>query len=239
MEDVSASRCVVFGAGGHGRVAADVARAAGFVVAAFLDDAPRPAVDGVPVVEAARFEARPGDVVVLGIGDSKSRRAVFQRMLARGVEVVTVVHPSAVVSASATLGPGTVVMPRVVVNAGASIGIGVILNSGCIVEHDCVLGDFLHVAPRAALGGAVRVGDDAHVGLGACVLQSLASGAGALVGAGAVVIDDVRDGDTVVGNPARVLPPRVGRSPTRSRIVRFPAGVAGRTSTTAVHDRPL
>jgi acetyltransferase-like isoleucine patch superfamily enzyme len=45
----------------------------------------------------------------------------------------------------------------------------------------------------------------AAVGTGAVILPGVTIGAGATVGAGAVVTKDVADGETVVGNPARVV----------------------------------
>jgi acetyltransferase-like isoleucine patch superfamily enzyme len=48
----------------------------------------------------------------------------------------------------------------------------------------------------------------ASIGSGATILGGVRIGAGATVGAGAVVVGDVPAGATVVGNPARILPPR-------------------------------
>jgi acetyltransferase-like isoleucine patch superfamily enzyme len=49
----------------------------------------------------------------------------------------------------------------------------------------------------------------AAVGTGAIILPGVTIGAGATVGAGAVVTKDVADGETVVGNPARPIIPRI------------------------------
>jgi acetyltransferase-like isoleucine patch superfamily enzyme len=49
------------------------------------------------------------------------------------------------------------------------------------------------------------VEDGASIGSGAVLLGGIRIGAGAMVGAGAVVTRDVEAGETVVGNPARVL----------------------------------
>jgi sugar O-acyltransferase (sialic acid O-acetyltransferase NeuD family) len=207
------SGLVVFGAGGHGKVVADVARSVGCVVELFLDD--REELDGssiwdVPVRAWARFLAEsraPGDAA-LGIGDNSARERCAQRLDAAGLALPPLVHPRATVAASARLGPGTIVMAGAIVNPDAELGPGCIVNTGAIVEHDCVLGPWVHISPSAALGGGVRVGVRAHVGLGAVVLPLVAVGADARVGAGAVVRADVRDGDTVVGVPARALPAR-------------------------------
>jgi sugar O-acyltransferase (sialic acid O-acetyltransferase NeuD family) len=203
---------LVFGAGGHGKVVADVGRSAGLVLAGFLDDdSSRDGTTfwGTSVIHWERFlreRARwPGVALGLGIGTNAIREESLQRLRAAGLEVATLVHASAVVAPSATLGEATVVMAGAVVNPDATVGEGSIVNSGAIVEHDCRLGRFVHLSPNAALGGTVRIGDRAHIGLGAVILPGLSVGADVRVGAGAVVNRDVPDGLTVVGVPARPI----------------------------------
>lgn len=57
--------------------------------------------------------------------------------------------------------------------------------------------------PWKVKGGVVE--DDASIGMGALILPGVKIGKGAIVGAGAVVVKSVQAGQTVVGNPARVV----------------------------------
>jgi len=140
-----------------------------------------------------------------GAGDTRPRQQLYERARAAGFDVIDVVHPTAVVSASATVGAGVTMMANAVVNAAATLGENVIVNTGAIIEHDCLVGDHVHVASGARLAGSVQVGDGAHVGLGASVNPGVRIGARAIVGSGAAVVHDVEPGDVVVGVPARVL----------------------------------
>jgi UDP-perosamine 4-acetyltransferase len=140
-----------------------------------------------------------------GASDTNPRRRLFQLARNTGFELVTLVHPSAVVSPSASLGSGTTVLAAAVVNANAQVGENVLVNTGAIVEHDCRVDDHVHVATGARIASAVRVENGAHVGAGATVLQGLKIGTGAVVGAGAVVTHDVDAGSVVAGVPARPL----------------------------------
>jgi sugar O-acyltransferase (sialic acid O-acetyltransferase NeuD family) len=208
-------RVLVIGASGHGKVVADVVRAAGHELAGFVDDDPVRRRDGLwelPVLgweECAALAVGPDrPAIALGIGDNRARERVFERVLSAGFEVLTVVHPSAVIAPRARLGAGAVVMALVAVNPDAEVGEGAILNTGCVVEHDCHVGRFAHLSPNSALGGAVVIGDRTHLGLGAVVLQLVKVGADVRVGAGAAVTRDVPSGLTVVGLPAKPLAPR-------------------------------
>lgn len=200
----------VFGASGHGKVVAFVARAAGWEVAGFVDDDPARLAaggPGLPVWSWAELCRRRGEWpslgVALGVGGNAARQRCAERAAAAGFSLPTLVHPSAVVAPGASLGAGTVVMPLAAVNPDARVGEGAILNTGCVVEHDCVVGPFAHLSPNSALGGGARVGDRSHLGLGAVVLPLVEVGADVRVGAGAVVHRPVGDGATVVGVPAR------------------------------------
>jgi sugar O-acyltransferase (sialic acid O-acetyltransferase NeuD family) len=197
----------VYGAGGHGKVVADILLSLGLPLAGFLDDgfemAGRKILD-LPVLGGIDWllERRAAAAVALGIGNNLARQKVADRLRQRGIDLPAAIHSSAVVAASTTIGAGVVVMAGAVINPDAKIGRGAIINSGAIIEHDVVVGDFAHVSPGAVTGGAVRIGELAHVGLGARILPGISVGPHATVGAGAVVIREVAPGITVAGVPA-------------------------------------
>ena len=201
----------VYGAGGHGKVVADVLRAARRPPAGFLDDSPsrcRVSRLGLPVLDARQWMSRIevcGEIgVALGIGDNRARQEVADLCRSSGFKIVSAVHPAAVLSSAAKIGAGTVVMPLAVVNAHAQVGPGVIINTGAVIEHDCIVGDYAHICPNAVLGGRVRVGPFSFLGLGAAVLPGVSIGSGSIIGAGAVVVRDIPDDVVAMGVPARV-----------------------------------
>lgn len=199
----------VYGAGGHGKVVADIMLASGATVVGFIDDTYTigTIVLGLPVLGngAWLIEQTCPKLVALGIGDNAARKKVAERCLAAGLELLVAVHSSAVVARSVQLGAGTVVMANAVINPDARLGLGVIVNSAAVVEHDVVIGDYSHISPQSAMGGEARIGLLSQLGIGATILPRVSVGSSVIIGAGAVVLHDVPDGHVVAGVPARPL----------------------------------
>lgn len=204
-------RLLILGASGHGKVAGDCARAADlWSELVFFDDRWPTLQDCGPwrvmgTVESLLNQAQPGDQAFVAIGHAETRLDLLQRIASAGIEIATIIHPSAVVSTGATLGTGCLVVAGAVVNIQALVGLGCIINTGATVDHDSVLGDGVHVCPGAHLAGDVQIGRGTWVGVGSTVCQGLRIGRGAMIGAGAVVVEDVADRQTVAGVPARPL----------------------------------
>lgn len=201
---------LVVGAGGHALVSIEVLREAEYsvrgCVASHVGASEGLERLGVPLLSSD--DDLPGlldggTAVFVAVGANEARSRLIQAAVNAGGTLVSAVSPSAVVSASATIGAGALVMPAAVVNAMARVGQGAVVNTAAVVEHECVVGDVAHIATGAVLAGNVEVGEGALIGVGARVLPGRRVGAWATVGAGAVVVRDVPDGVTVVGVPAR------------------------------------
>lgn len=209
-------KVVGVGAGGHARVVIEALRAmGGFEVVGLLDARPElwgTNALGVPVLGGDdRLPALREQGVLYAfngvgsVGRTAARRQVYEMLRRQGFEPVPVIHPSAILSPSISLGQAPIILPGAIIGTGARIGDNVLINTGAIVEHDCRIGDHAHVATGARLAGGVLVGDGAHIGLGACIRQGIRVGRNAIVGMGAVVTKDVPDDVTVIGVPARIV----------------------------------
>lgn len=121
------------------------------------------------------------------------------------MQFATLIHPTANISRTTTIGEGAVVSVGSIVAAHTSIGKHVLINRGAIIGHHAVIEDFANIMPGANIAGNTRIGEGAYIGMGAIVINSLSVGRGAIVGAGAVVTKDVPAFVQVVGNPARIV----------------------------------
>lgn len=212
---VPGPKCVIMGAGGHGRVVLDILLSARkYQPVGFLDSNPAlhgRRMDGLPILGGlsalADLLAQGVTSAVVAIGDNGIRREMAEQIEQAGFELVNAIHPSANLAHNVTLGRNVVIAAGALVCAHCQIGDSVILNTGCIVDHETMIGTAAHVCPGARIAGRVAIGAGAFVGIGATVLQGLRIGCEAVVGGGAVVINDIEPLTTVVGVPARVLHP--------------------------------
>ena len=189
----------IYGASGHGLVVADIARSCGYNKIIYVDD-------GENAYQTFEEMKNNNSIpIALGIGVNTVRKKLFAKLEAAGFEIATLVHTTATVSSSVTIGKGTVVMPHVVINANSTIGNGVILNTSCVIEHENVIEDFVHVSPNVALGGDVSVGELTHIGIGSSVIQCLEIGKNCIVGAGSVVVSSIENNKLCYGNPCKVI----------------------------------
>lgn len=207
-------KLVIWGAGGHARVVADIVQLAGeFEIIAFLEEhsAERHGTHlfGAPIVGGR--ESLPGlrqDGVThafIAIGDCAVRLRLAAIAQEQGFRLALALHPRAIIARDVIMGNGSVVMAGAIVNPGARIGENVIVNTAATVDHDGDIGAGAHIAPGVHLAGDVTVGAGAYLGIGSVVREGIHIGTGAMVGAGSVVVSDIPDRVLAYGVPARVI----------------------------------
>jgi sugar O-acyltransferase (sialic acid O-acetyltransferase NeuD family) len=204
-------RIVIIGAGGHGRVVADIVHAADqYELVGFLDSDPHVhgrRIDGVPVHggvdDLPRLrQSLDIDATIIAIGDNGTRRGLARRTQQAGLRLVNAIHPSASIAFNATIGRNVVIAAGVVVCANCQIGDSVILNTGCIIDHQTMVGEGSHICPGVRVAGRVKIEPGVFVGIGATIVPNVTLGCESIIGAGSVVLDDVPQMATAVGVPA-------------------------------------
>lgn len=125
--------------------------------------------------------------------------------LARGLELINAIHPSALILEDAILHRNIVLHARAVIGYRAELHDGTIVNIGTQLDHHNVVGPCATIDPGVVTAGNVTIGTCAQIHTGAIVKNRIRIGEDAVVGAGAVVIRDVEPATTVVGVPARLL----------------------------------
>lgn len=196
------NKLVIIGAGGHGKVIADIALKNGYTDICFVDDNATGECMGFPIVGTISNIDGLNDGItdfVIAIGGNGLRKMIAETY---DVNWVTLIHPSAHIAVDVSIDAGTVIMASAVVNPSTKIGKHCIINTGAIVEHDNVIEDYVHISPNAALGGTVRIGVRTHIGISATVKNNVAICSDCVIGAGAVVVKNAETSGTYIGVPA-------------------------------------
>jgi len=189
----------IYGASGHGKVVADIAKDNGFKEIIFIDDGDN------KYLTFENIKTQNHIPIALGIGDNFIRNKIFKKLKRFNFNIITLIHSSAIISDNVTILDGSVVMPNVVINTNTKVGKGVILNTSCIIEHDNIIKDFVHISPNVALAGNVKVGKFTHIGIGSSVIQNIQIEKKCIIGAGSVVIKNITKNTKCAGVPAKKI----------------------------------
>lgn len=199
------NRLVIIGAGGHGKVIADIALKSEYTNICFVDDNSKGSCLGFPIIGTTEFLYELNDGMtdfVIAVGNNDIRKKIAEDY---DVHWASLIHPSAQIGINVSIGVGTVVMSGSVINPSAVIGQHCIINTCAIVEHDNIIEDYVHISPNATLGGTVHVGMGTHIGIGVTVKNNINICDNCKIGAGAVVVRNIEEKGTYIGVPVKMI----------------------------------
>ena len=179
---MSKEKLLLVGAGGFGRMAAEMAMLQ--YDCAFVDDGQAVGAEicGVPVAggTADLPELRKEcSLLVVGIGNNQFRSRMYEKAKALGFVFPNIVAPSAYVSPFAEIGCGCVLMQNVCVQNGASVGDGVLLNAGAEIHCDATVGNYALIYTNSVIRTGATVGSFSRIGSNATVCNNAAVPEGA------------------------------------------------------------
>lgn len=195
------SSIIIIGAGGHGKVVAELAELNNYTDISFADDK-WPSLQKIgPWDICSTIDNLPKVAIICGIGNNATRWKIHEKFIQNGAPILK--HPSSVISKYSNIEDGTVVAAGACINPFVDIGRGVIVNTMASIDHDCEIADFAHISPGARLSGNVSIGCRTWIGAGAVIKEGVKIGDDVIVGAGAVVLNDIQSKSTMIGNPAK------------------------------------
>jgi len=201
---------VIIGTGGHAKVIIDIVNIQGkYTVRGCISSTQEKSFCGIPIIgsdESSRqiIDQYGVNKAFIAIGDNAKRKNLSEYYVKLGFELVTLIHPSAVVSNTAIIGDGVVLMPGVVINTHAKIMHGSIINTNTSIDHDCIIESYVHIGPTSGLAGNVTVREGTFLGIGSTVIPKITIGSWCVSGAGSVIVSDVPDNVLLYGVPARI-----------------------------------
>lgn len=151
------------------------------------------------------YQPQPGDACLLAVSDPTIKREMVMRLLERGATFTSLVHPTAVVAKTASVGFGAIICPFGLISADVVIEDYVTVNSMSSIGHDSRIGSYSTLSGHVDITGGVIVGESVFFGSGARVLPKLKIGDNSKIGAGAVIVRSVIAGSTMYTTPAKKL----------------------------------
>ena len=202
------SNLLILGAGGHGKVVAEIA---GLMrqwdEIAFLDDNKECGeVNGHSVIgglEDYKLHKKKYEYAFVAIGNNKLRIELIERLLEEGIKIPVLIHPFTSISSSAQIDIGSIVIAGAVINTNVNIGKGCIINTLSSLDHDCILEDGVHISPGAQIGGETHIKQNTWICIGASVINNINIGSNVIVASGATVNKDIEHDVLVGGVPAK------------------------------------
>lgn len=207
-------RLLILGSGGCGRECLQWARDINerenrWDFIGFLDiqkEFPKNVNCSAPIVATEdEYKIQTEDEFVCAIGNSKLREKVMDKMLSRGAEFINLIHPTAVLADSATLGMGVILYPYSIVSDNAVIQDGCIINMHSTVAHDVRMGKYCTISAHCDITGECKVGDYVFMGTSSHMVPTTKVGDNAFICAGSTVMTRVKNDAKVMGNPARKI----------------------------------
>lgn len=180
-----------------------------FLLKGFLDDNPMAlyGFNGYPPIinSVEKYEIEPEDVFICALGNSDWKKYYVDIILSKGGEFISLIHKTATIHQNSYIGKGCVVGSYVKVSCDVTVGEYVTIQSFSLLGHDVIVNDFCHLGCRTFMGGYSSVGEKSLIHTNAIILPHVKVGVKCTVGAGSVVIKKVKNGETVFGNPAKIV----------------------------------
>ena len=204
---------IIIGAGGMGRTMYDMAReSVGFGIEydilGFIDDNTS-ALDKFsnypPLIAPIQgYQPKEDEVFVCSIGGA-SRQKCMEEIVSRGGTFLTMIHSTARIGTNVQIGEGTIVGAYTTIGADAKVGKYNLLQSYTVIGHDSVIGNWNRIDTHVTLVGGTIVQDGADIHTSAMISHNVTIENNARVAACSFVIRRVKEGTTVMGNPAKRL----------------------------------
>jgi len=205
---------IILGAGGMGRQVYLFAKSCTgyqmeYTIKGFLDDNPY-AMDGFddfpPLLGSmSGYQIKKGDVFFNSIGNIYAKKICINKILNKGGEFISLIHPTANISKGSKVGKGCMFASRSGMGIESEVGDFCLVQDNAIIGHNVTVGNFARIDCNVVLIAGVSIEDDVCIHTSAVINHNIHIGRGATVGALSFVIRNVKPGTTVLGNPAKKI----------------------------------
>lgn len=205
-------KLIIVGAGGSGRETLEwaihsEANNTLWEILGFLDDNPNALngfAVGYPILGTIKeWLPRPDERFVVTIGAPKIRKEIVKTLEEKGAIFGNVIHKSAILAKTSSIGNGVIFAPFVVISDNAKVLDHVNLNISTCIGHDALIGEFSTISSHCDITGSVNIGRGTFVGSSSAFVPRISIGENSFIGAGSIVMNNIKPDTKVWGNPAK------------------------------------
>lgn len=142
---------------------------------------------------------------LLGIAFPQIKEKIINKLANLNLDYINYISPNAYISEGVKIGKGVIIYPNSFIDHHSRIDNYVTISACCSVGHDCLLCNFVTLAPNVALAGYTECLEKSYIGIGAKTRQNIIIGKEVVVGGQAMVVDDASENTVIVGVPAKTL----------------------------------
>lgn len=117
------------------------------------------------ISKESHFTKDYGLIVAIGPNNLADRWKVFRWGQEKGFNFPNLIHPTASVETSVTIGKGNIILANATIDYDVSIGDANYLDIGCLISHNSVIGNNNFLTTGCATAGNVKFGDHNFVGM--------------------------------------------------------------------------
>lgn len=117
------------------------------------------------ISKESHFTKHYGLIVAIGPNNLADRWKVFRWGQEKGFNFPNLIHPTASVETSVTIGKGNIILANATIDYDVSIGDANYLDIGCLISHNSVIGNNNFLTTGCATAGNVKFGDHNFVGM--------------------------------------------------------------------------
>lgn len=155
------------------------------------------------VEEAQNYFKNISSEFILGIGNPKLRKNLYEKFTNLGGNAVTLISENCEIgSFGNNIDIGVIITSGVIITNSISIKKGAMINLSSTIGHDTTVGEFVEICPNVSISGHCEIGNLVFIGTGATLLPNLKIGNNSIIAAGSIVSKDVPENVMVAGVPA-------------------------------------
>ncbi|GHV86371.1 transferase [Spirochaetia bacterium] len=148
--------------------------------------------------------------VVVCVGNSQLRKKIVKNLSKnKNIYFPNIIANDVRCSPTVNMGKGCIIFFSSVLLVDISIGDFVVVHCDCTIGHNVCINDFATVYHSVNVLGDVSIGSCVEIGSGSQIIPQKTVGDNAIIGAGSVVVKNIPADCTVVGVPAKPLPPPI------------------------------